>query len=63
VGCTHDRVVRLEVSGKDFWICNLCNEQFVSRQAVDYKLCHLTTELAKRIVDEQAEGMRGEEEF
>jgi hypothetical protein len=61
MACPHERVVRLVVSDADHWLCTWCNEQFIPKSAVDYKLCHLTTELAKRLVDEQASGVWREE--
>lgn len=69
-GCLHDRVVRLvvpDVSGpKDYWICNICNAQFVPKAAVDYKIKHLTNELGRAIREgtlsfEQATGVWREE--
>lgn len=60
--CRHDRVVRLQVPDRgDYWICTVCNARFIEKSVVDYKICHLTTELAKRLVDEQAAGVWGEE--
>jgi len=65
--CPHDRVVRLRVPGTsgplDYWICNICNEQFIQKRQVDWKLQHLTSELVRLIpekLDEQAARMRAE---
>lgn len=64
--CTHDRVVRLPVQGCDYWICNLCNEQFVQKKQVDWRIKHLAAELQRAIAEgtvnyEQAAGMWREE--
>lgn len=72
--CPHDRVVRLVVPGTEgplnYWLCNQCNAQFVAKDAVDWKIAHLTAELSRRMLDEltgprvnveQAAGMRAEE--
>lgn len=45
--CPHDRIVRLSVSGTDYWICNVCNEQFIQKSAVDYKLSSLGNEVLR----------------
>jgi len=67
--CPHDRVVRLPVpqsTGEcvDYWICTWCNEQFVQKRQVDWRLQHLTSELVRLIpekLDEQAARMRKQE--
>lgn len=51
-GCPHNRVVRLEVSSVDYWICTVCNAQFVLKSSVDWKIAHLTRELGERLSDE-----------
>lgn len=50
--CPHERVVRLEVSSVDYWICTVCNAQFVLKSSVDWKIAHLTRELGERLSDE-----------
>lgn len=49
--CTHDRVLRLSVPGTegpfDYWICNVCNAQFIPKSRVDWKIEHLAGELLR----------------
>lgn len=51
--CQCERVVRLVMPSnavgtqKTYWICNVCNAQFLPKKAVDYKLEHLAETLAR----------------
>lgn len=58
--CRCERLVRLDVEwdGKTYWICNVCNAQFIPKKAVDYKIASLVAELGRRMIDEQGSGMR-----
>lgn len=61
--CLHDRVVRLQVPDRgDYWICTVCNAQFVEKSAVDWRLGYLTAELG-RLLSEQAQGVWEEEKL
>lgn len=45
--CSHNRVVRLEVDGVPHWICNLCNEQFLQKRQVDWRIESLSAEMSR----------------
>ena len=64
--CLHDRVVRLEVQGRgDYWICTVCNEQFIPKRTCDFKMAHLAGtvyKLTEKLKEyEQTTGVRRQE--
>ena len=61
MSCSCERIVRLEAGGSVFWICTVCNAQFVPKAAVDWKMAHLSRELGGRLRNEQAARVRRQE--